>query len=207
MISNIEVYKDKLYFENIEYDYNTFKTLLETIDKKRRITIYSEKIFIKKYRYPEEKIKIDKYIDNKVTEDFSDKSNLLFHHEIEKNKRYIYVYSIRNDNIKMLFQGAKDLIIEPIQFKVRKNVLKKIRKHKNILVFYKIRRLNHLINLEDGFIIDALITENVEEINKYINERRKSDYILVVDKNLKDINMEDINYYIDLGVDTYKKIC
>lgn len=207
MISNIEVYKDKLYFENIEYDYNTFKTLLETIDKKRRITIYSEKIFIKKYRYPEEKIKIDKYIDNKVTEDFSDKSNLLFHHEIEKNKRYIYVYSIRNDNIKMLFQGAKDLIIEPIQFKVRKNVLKKIRKHKNILVFYKIRRLNHLINLEDGFIIDALITENVEEINKYINERRKSDYILVVDKKLKDINIEDINYYIDLGVDTYKKIC
>ena len=207
MISNIEVYKDKLYFENIEYDYNTFKTLLETIDKKRRITIYSEKIFIKKYRYPEEKIKIDKYIDDKVTEDFSDKSNLLFHHEIEKNKRYIYVYSIRNDNIKMLFQGAKDLIIEPIQFKVRKNVLKKIRKHKNILVFYKIRRLNHLINLEDGFIIDALITENVEEINKYINERRKSDYILVVDKKLKDINIEDINYYIDLGVDTYKKIC
>ena len=207
MISNIEVYKDKLYFENIEYDYNTFKTLLETIDKKRRITIYSEKIFIKKYSYPEEKIKIDKYIDNKVTEDFSDKSNLLFHHEIEKNKRYIYVYSIRNDNIKMLFQGAKDLIIEPIQFKVRKNVLKKIRKHKNILVFYKIRRLNHLINLEDGFIIDALITENVEEINKYINERRKSDYILVVDKKLKDINIEDINYYIDLGVDTYKKIC
>lgn len=207
MISNIEIYDDKLYFKNIEYDYNTFKTLLETIDKKRRITIYSEKIFIKKYRYPEEKIKIDKYIDNKVTEDFSDKSNLLFHHEIEKNKRYIYVYSIRNDNIKMLFQGAKDLIIEPIQFKVRKNVLKKIRKHKNILVFYKIRRLNHLINLEDGFIIDALITENVEEINKYINERRKSDYILVVDKKLKDINIEDINYYIDLGVDTYKKIC
>lgn len=207
MISNIEIYDDKLYFKNIEYDYNTFKTLLETIDKKRRITIYSEKIFIKKYRYPEEKIKIDKYIDNKVTEDFSDKSNLLFHHEIEKNKRYIYVYSIRNDNIKMLFQGAKDLIIEPIQFKVRKNVLKKIRKHKNILVFYKIRRLNHLINLEDGFIIDALITENIEEINKYIDERRKSDYILVVDKKLKDINMEDINYYIDLGVDTYKKIC
>ena len=207
MISNIEIYKDKLYFKNIEYDYNTFKTLLETIDKKRRITIYSEKIFIKKYRYPEEKIKIDKYIDNKVTEDFSDKSNLLFHYEIERNKRYIYVYSIRNDNIKMLFQGAKDLIIEPIQFKVRKNVLKKIRKHKNILVFYKIRRLNHLINLEDGFIIDALITENIEEINKYINERRKSDYILVVDKKLKDINMEDINYYIDLGVDTYKKIC
>lgn len=207
MISNIEIYKDKLYFKNIEYDYNTFKTLLETIDKKRRITIYSEKIFIKKYRYPEEKIKIDKYIDNKVTEDFSDKSNLLFHHEIEKNKRYIYVYSIRNDNIKMLFEGAKDLIIEPIQFKVRKSVLKKIRKHKNILVFYKIRRLNHLINLEDGFIIDALITENIEEINKYIDERRKSDYILVVDKKLKDINMEDINYYIDLGVDTYKKIC
>lgn len=207
MISNIEIYKDKLYFKNIEYDYNTFKTLLETIDKKRRITIYSEKIFIKKYRYPEEKIKIDKYIDNKVTEDFSDKSNLLFHHEIEKNKRYIYVYSIRNDNIKMLFEGAKDLIIEPIQFKVRKSVLKKIRKHKNILVFYKIRGLNHLINLEDGFIIDALITENIEEINKYIDERRKSDYILVVDKKLKDINMEDINYYIDLGVDTYKKIC
>ena len=207
MISNIEIYDDKLYFKNIEYDYNTFKTLLETIDKKRRITIYSEKIFIKKYRYPEEKIKIDKYIDNKVTEDFSDKSNLLFHHEIERNKRYIYVYSIRNDNIKMLFQGAKDLIIEPIQFKVRKNVLKKIRKHKNILVFYKIRRLNHLINLEDGFIIDALITENIEEINKYINERRKSDYILVVDKKLKDINIEDINYYLDLGVDTYKKIC
>ena len=40
MISNIEIYKDKLYFKNIEYDYNTFKTLLETIDKKRRITIY-----------------------------------------------------------------------------------------------------------------------------------------------------------------------
>ena len=106
----------------------------------------------------------------------------------------------------MLFEGAKDLIIEPIQFKVKKSVLKKIRKHKNILVFYKIRRLNHLINLEDGFIIDALITENIEEINKYIDERRKSDYILVVDKKLKDINMEDINYYIDLGVDTYKKI-
>ena len=127
-------------------------TILLKHYQKQQIRKEELQIFIKKYRYPEEKIKIDKYIDNKVTEDFSDKSNLLFHHEIEKNKRYIYVYSIRNDNIKMLFQGAKDLIIEPIQFKVRKNVLKKIRKHKNILVFYKIGILNHLINIED-FII------------------------------------------------------
>lgn len=205
MISNIEIYKDKLYFKNVEYDYNTFKSLLNSINKKIRIIISSEKIFIKKYNYPEEKIKIEKYIDNKISEDFSDKSNLLFHYEVEKNKRYVYLYSMRSDRINNLFHGAKELIIEPIQFKVKNLVFKKLRKHKLILVYYKIKELNHLINIEDGFITDSLITESFEEVNSYINER--SDYVLVIDKNLKDIKIENINYYLDLGVDTYEKIC
>jgi len=205
MSSNVEIYKDKLYFKNLEYDYDSIKLLLSRINKKIRITICSEKIFIKKYKYPEEKIKIEKYIDNKISEDFSDKSNLLFHYEVEKNERYFYLYSMRNDRINNLFYGAKELIIEPIQFKVKNKIFKKLRKHKYILVYYKIKELNHLINIEDGFIIDSLITESFEEVNTYINER--SDYVLVVDKSLKDIKIEDINYYIDLGVDIYEKIC
>lgn len=205
MWSNIEIYKDKLYFKNIEYDYYTFKSLLNSISKKIRIIIFSEKIFIKKYIYPEEKVKIEKYIDDKISDDFSDKSNLLFHYEVEKNKRYIYLYSMRIDRVNNLFNCAKELIVEPVQFKVKNKILKKLRKHKYVIVYYKIKELNHLINIEDGLITDTLITENFEEINNYITER--SYYILVVDKNLKDMKIEDINYYFDLGVDTYEKIC
>lgn len=205
MWSNIEIYKDKLYFKNIEYDYYTFKSLLNSISKKIRIIIFSEKIFIKKYIYPEEKVKIEKYIDDKISDDFSDKSNLLFHYEVEKNKRYIYLYSMRIDRVNNLFNCAKELIVEPVQFKVKNKILKKLRKHKYVIVYYKIKELNHLINIEDGLITDTLITENFEEINNYITER--SYYVLVVDKNLKDMKIEDINYYFDLGVDTYEKIC
>jgi hypothetical protein len=205
MSNNIEIYKDKLYFKNIEYDYNTFNLLLNNINKKIRITISSEKIFIKKYSYPEGKIRIEKYIDNKISEDFSDKANLLFHYEVEKNKRYIYLYSMRIDRINNLFHCAKELIVEPVQFKVKNKVLKKLRKHKLILVHYKTKELNHLINIENNFIVDSLITESFEEVNTYINER--SDHVLVVDKNLRDIKIEDINYYFDLGVDTHEKIC
>ena len=34
MSSNVEIYKDKLYFKNVEYDYDEIKLLLSRINKK-----------------------------------------------------------------------------------------------------------------------------------------------------------------------------
>lgn len=205
MISNIVVYNKKYLYKGIEYDNKDLVFLLNKLSKKRKITLCSHNILIKKYHYSGNKI--DKYIDNKISEDFTNKHNLLFHYETDKENKSIYLYSIRNDNIKRLYDNASELIIEPIQFRVKNFAVKKMKRCCNILIVFKIKDINHLIKVENGLIIDAIISKEFNEIEDYIADIKNKDYEILIDKNIKDTNSIAFDYSLDLGVDTYEKIC
>ena len=71
MISNIMVCNGKYLYKGIEYNNNDLNILLNKLSKKRRIILCSQGIFIKKYNFWQN---IDKYIDNKILEDFNNKT-------------------------------------------------------------------------------------------------------------------------------------
>ena len=89
MISNIIVYNNIYFYKDVEYDNNNLDILLNKISKKRNITLYAQNILIKKYKYYGNNI--EKYIDSKITEDFTNKENLLFHYEIDKDNMFSYL--------------------------------------------------------------------------------------------------------------------
>lgn len=207
MISKIHVYNDKYYYRNKEYNYNTLENLIKKLRKKRKIILYCEDIFIKKYNYPD--IKIEKYIDDKINESFKNKSNFLFHYEIDKDNKSIYLYSLRNDKFKKLYSDALELSIEPIQFKVKNSIVKKYNKNKNIFIIYKIKKIYNLLFIENSLIIDSISNEKFSEITLYVRNNINKGSFLVVDKYIKedtDIENIEINYLINLGV-KYEDIC
>lgn len=199
------VYNENYFYKGIEYDNNNLSILLNKLGKKRKIILCSQSILIKKYNYCGSNI--DKYIDNKISEDFNNKNNLLFHYEVDKENKAVYLYSIRNDNIKSLYDNTSELVIELVQFKVKNFVVKKIKKCGNILIFFKVKDLNYLIKVGNGLINDAIINEDINEIEEYISEIKDKKYTLVKDKNIKEIANIVFDYSLDLGVDTYEKIC
>lgn len=207
MISKINIYDDKYYYKKIEYNKNTLDNLLSILKNKRKITLYTEDIFIKKYRYLGNKA--DKYVEQKINEDFSNKNNILFHYEIDKKNNNIYLYSLRNDNFKQIYNGAKELSIEPIQFKIRSKVVKRLGKDKNILILYKTNNSNVVIHVKKTFIIDLMISKNFEDVKNYIEEKRKDNVVLVVDEKIKDLKeLQNINsnHFINLGASKYENI-
>ncbi|MBE6054160.1 MAG: hypothetical protein E7212_09650 [Clostridium sartagoforme] len=205
MISNIAVYNEKYLYKGIKYENNSIDILLSKISKKRRIILCSHSILIKKYNYKGNNI--DRFIDNKISEDFSNRENLLFHYEIDKNKKDIYLYSIRNDNIKKLYIDAKELVIEPIQFKVKKYLKNKIKGFGKFIIFYKVNKLSHLVKVQNDLITDTIISEDINEIINYFIKAKDNNYIFIKDKNIEEINGISFHYVLDLGVDAFEKIC
>lgn len=205
MISNIAVYNEKYLYKGIKYENNSIDILLSKISKKRRIILCSHSILIKKYNYKGNNI--DRFIDNKISEDFSNRENLLFHYEIDKNKKDIYLYSIRNDNIKKLYIDAKELVIEPIQFKVKKYLKNKIKGFGKFIIFYKVNKLSHLVKVQNDLITDTIISEDINEIINYFIKAKDNNYIFIKDKNIEEINGINFHYVLDLGVDAFEKIC
>ncbi|MBD7916588.1 hypothetical protein H9660_15760, partial [Clostridium sp. Sa3CUN1] len=102
MISKINVYDEKYYHKKEEYNKRTLVNLLNILKKKRKIVLYSEKIFVKSYEYIGNKF--ETYVQEKITEDFSNKDNILFHYEVDKKNKLIYLYSLRNDNFKDIYK-------------------------------------------------------------------------------------------------------
>ena len=202
MISTIVVYDEKYYYKGKEYT-NDLKVLLGKINKKIKIILCTENILIKKYNYHINDI--EKFIDNKISEDFNNKDNLLFHYEIDKENKIIYLYSIR-DNIKKIYSNASELNIQITQFNVRDYVNKKIRGYRNKIIIFNIKNIKHLIKISNNFIIDAIISKDIKEIEKYINDINNENYILVKDKKITEIDNINFDYSIDLGVDKFEKV-
>ncbi len=207
MISKINVYDEKYYHKKEEYNKRTLVNLLNILKKKRKIVLYSEKIFVKSYEYIGNKF--ETYVQEKITEDFSNKDNILFHYEVDKKNKLIYLYSLRNDNFKDIYKDAIEFTIEPIQFKIRNKIIKKLGKNKNILVFYRIDNVNNVIYIRKSFIAGMIISKNIEEIKSFIIEKREDEDILVFSKetnSFKEFEDIKIDYFIDLGVNKYENL-
>ncbi len=204
MISSIVQYGEKYYYKGIEYSKDDLNLLLNKISKNRRIILCPQSILIKKYTYSGKSI--DKFINNKICEDFTNKENILFHYEIDKESNNIYLYSIR-DNIKRLYENANELSIELLQFKIKSSVQKKLKKINNSIILYKINDINYLLKISNDIIVDIITTSDINELKNYLIEEKNKKNILVKDKEYKEIDYVDFDYSIDLGVDTYEKIC
>lgn len=207
MISKVIVYNDKYYHKKEEYDKRTLVNLLNILKKKRKIILYSENIFIKSYKYIGSKV--DTYVEEKISEEFSDKDNILFHYDVDKKNKLIYLYSLRNDNFKEIYDEAEELIIEPIEFKIRNIILRRLGRNKNILVFYKIENISVVIFIRKTFISELIMSEEIQDIKKIIIEKRKDGDVLVFDKeirNLEEFKDIKINYFINLGVNKYENV-
>lgn len=202
MTSSIVVHDRNYYYKGIEYDSSELSILLNKIGKKRRIILCSENIFIKKYNYSGNNI--EKFIDDKISEDFNNKENLLFHYETDKENKIVYLYSIRN-NIKSLYENVKVLSIELIQFKLKNTVVKKIKGINNIIIIYSMKNIIYLMKICNNIIIDTILSKDIKDIEEYLNLKQEKKYILVKDKKYKGINNIDFDYSIDLGVDAYEK--
>lgn len=204
MISNIAVNDKNYFYKGIEYDNNNLELLLNKISKKRNIILYSQNILIKKYKYFGNSI--EKFIDSKISEDFANKENLLFHYEIDKYDKNIYLYSIRN-NIKRLYEDSKELSVELLEFKIKFSVEKKLKRINNIIILYKINNRSHLLKIRNNIMIDIITSTDINEIKKYLSDGKNKKFALVKDKQFKELENIDFDYSIDLGVDTYEKIC
>lgn len=206
MISSIGVYENKYLYKNKEYDKFNVKLLVEELSRKRRIIILSQSIFIKKYSIYNKRINIEKFIEKKIIEDFSDKTNLLFHYEFIRESKHIYIYSIRYDNIMKLCEGCSYLEIKPIQFLIQKYILKSIKKSKFSIIICKINDLFYLLNMEAGAIENSIVTKNISEIDLFLRNHKDDKKIVIIDKNIKDIAIETYDYIIDIGEKFYEEI-
>ncbi len=204
MISNIVVYRQKYYYKGIEFSKSDITSLLTKISKNRRIILCSENILIKKYKCSTKSI--DKFISNKIFEDFSNRDNLLFHFEIDKENKRVYLYSIRN-NIRDLYETAKDLRVELLEFKIRTFVKSKLKNIKEMLVLYRFKEINYLLKIYNDLIVDIISTIDISEVKEYLSEEENENIVLVKDENYKELEDIYFNYAIDLGVDVYEKIC
>lgn len=207
MISKVNIYNDKYYYKREEYDKWTLATLLNILKKKRKIILYSENIFIKSYKYIGSRV--DNYVEEKIAEEFSNKDNILFHYEVDKKNKLIYLYSLRNDNFKEIYDEAEELSIEPIQFKVRDIILRRLGRNKNILVFYKIKNISTVIFIRKKFITEIIMSEEIKDIKKFIIEKRNDGDILVFNKEVNDLEeFKDIkiNHFINLGVNKHENV-
>ncbi|WP_291652479.1 hypothetical protein [Clostridium sp.] len=206
MVNSIGIFNNKYYYKGQEYDSYNINSLLEKLGNKRRLLILSQGIFIKKYQILNKRISVDKFIEKKISEDFSDKNNLLFHHEFLKKSKVIYIYSIRYSNFIKSCTNVTHLQVEPIQFLIRKYVIKKLRGSKDSIIIYKIKDLFHLINIENGFIENSYITNDDKDIKKFIIEYKSQNKKLIIDKSIEDITIDSYDYSINIGEKIYEEI-
>ncbi|GAA0825605.1 hypothetical protein [Clostridium tertium] len=206
MVNSIGIFNNKYYYKGQEYDNYNINLLLEKLGNKRRLLILSQSIFIKKYEILNKRISVDKFIEKKISEDFSDKKNLLFHYEFLKNSKIIYIYSIRYNRFIKSCTNITHIQVEPIQFLIRKYVIKKVRGGKYSIIIYRIKDLFHLINIENGVIENSYITNDATDINKFIIEYKNQNKKLIIDKGIEDITINNYDYIINIGEKVYEEI-
>lgn len=207
MLNSIGIYNNKYYYNGEEYDIFKISSLAKSFGKKRRIIILSEPIFIKRYNISDKKVNIEEFINKKIVEDFSDRKNLLFHYEFAKESKTIYIYSIRYVNIANLYEGCNYFQVDPIQFEIKKYILKNIKRSKSSIVICKINDLFHLINIENKIIENSITTNDEADIDSFLNKYNNKNKIIIFDENIKYNKGFDKHIHtICIGEKYYEKI-
>lgn len=201
-MQSVAIMKNIYLYKGNEYNNFNIDTLIKKLGRKRNIIILSEQLFIKKYNI-EEKTNIEKFIDNKILEDFSDKDDLLFHYEYVKKYNCVYLYSIRCIGLNRLYSNIESLTVKPIQFFIKDLILKTKNKFKSFIAVYKLKELYYVVDINEEIIINSYILNKEEEVKKLIKETNKT---IVMDNNLKELDLIKEKVYINIGDKIYERL-
>ncbi|MBU5454589.1 hypothetical protein [Caproiciproducens sp. MSJ-32] len=201
MQSILGVIKDKYYFKGKEYSIYKLRDLQDKLNNNRKIIIFDENIFIKKYKF--EGKYLEKFVEEKIIDEFSNREELLFHYEYRKKDKIIFLYSIRNIIYNELYKNIKSLEINPIQFWL-KSYISKNNKIKNYVAIFKFFDKYYLIDVEDNIIINSYIYRNLDELKKIISEINKQ---IIIDTLVSDLKVDKAFIEGKAGEKLYEKLC
>lgn len=176
MESIIGIIKDRYIFKGEEYSTLNLRDLLDKLNKNRKIIIFDENILIKKYKF--EGKNLEKFIDDKIKDEFSNREELLFHYEYIKKENIVFLYSTKNILSKELYKNVRTLEINPIQFWI-KNYLCKNYKIKDYLAILKFNNNYYLIDVAQGIVVNSFLYSHLDELKKKINEDNKNKIIVI----------------------------
>lgn len=201
MKSIVGVEKSGYIYKGEVYEHKDNMKLNAKLGGDREVVILGEVLLIKIYNFKESETLIEKFIEENITKDFLSGEDLLFHYEYVKSKNKIYVYSIKKGvEVEKITVGAKKLEIVPVQFKIKELVNNKLKKCRSFISIAKIRGVYYLINVEDGYIINGLVNENIDnifiEIPKYVNVNKEIviDITITIEENNEVEELKNIQY-------------
>lgn len=179
MKKDIVFVKDNsFYYQDNEYD---FYEILEKnmCFRKLKVIILEEEIYIKKIESRFYFGDSEKYILSKIEEIFPQNNQILYDYERSKNKKSIYIYSIKGkDKVEKLCCECEVLDVIPIQFIMRKILIKK---YGDFMALAEYDSKYYYINCSEGVFIDNYVADKIEEIYDYLNKRKLAGR-LIVDK-------------------------
>lgn len=192
------IYKEDL------YEYTDHMKLNEKLGGDREVVIMGEPLLVKVYNFEESKVSLEKFVEDIIIKDFSVGDDLLFHYDFIKGINKIYVYSIKKGiAVEKIAYGAKSLSVVPIQFKIKDFINNKLKSYRNFISITKIRGMYYLINVEDGFIINGFVNEEIDNIFKEFPKHIKINKEVIFDRS---INVNEKNKIEDLKGIQYLKI-
>ncbi|WP_418222516.1 hypothetical protein [Clostridium isatidis] len=202
MESIIGIIKDRYIFKGEEYSTLNLRDLLDKLNKNRKIIIFDENILIKKYKF--EGKNLEKFIDDKIKDEFSNREELLFHYEYIKKENIVFLYSTKNILSKELYKNVRTLEINPIQFWI-KNYLCKNYKIKDYLAILKFNNNYYLIDVAQGIVVNSFLYSHLDELKKKINEDNKNK-IIVIDSLVSELKFNKDFIVGKAGEVLYEKI-
>lgn len=194
------------------YEYRDYMNINKKLGRDREIVILGESLLVKVYNFQENKNSLEKFIEEIIIKDFSVGDDLLFHYDFMKGINKVYVYSIkRGIAVEKIIDGGKSISVIPIQFKIKELINNKLKRYRNFIAISKIRDIYYLINVEDGFIINGLVDENIDNVLKELSKYMKINKEVIFDKSIN-INIkkeiEDIKeiQYLKIGETINEKL-
>lgn len=189
----IGIEKSGYVFRGEQYKSLEFTKFIDKLHNDREIIIMGEPLLVKDYSITEGKDSLEKYIENSIVKDFSLSDDLLFHYEFMKAKNKIYIYSIKKGiSVEKVVEGARNIIVTPIQFKVKEYISKKIKKCKDYIVIANIRELYYLVNVEQGIIINGFVNGDFENVIKELQKYEYTGKEVIIDSNINMIGKDII---------------
>lgn len=187
------------------YGYTEYMKLNEKLGANREVIIMAEPLLVKVYDFENIKNSLEKFVEDVIIKDFSVGDDLLFHYEYIKRINKLYIYSIKKgDVVEKVTCGTKNISVVPIQFKIKEFINNKLKRCRNFISIIKLRDMYYLINVENGFIINGLVNEEIDnifyELPKYIKINKEIIFDISIDLNDKK-GIEELKeiHYLKIG--------
>ncbi|WP_294156658.1 hypothetical protein [uncultured Clostridium sp.] len=180
MKSDIVFIKDSsFYYKDNEYDF--YEILEKNMSfKKLKIIILEEELYIKEVEIKSHFGDLEKNILKKIEEIFPKNDQILYHYEKCKNKKSIYIYSVKGrEKVEKLCCECEVLTVVPIQFIMRKILNKKYAEFKALAEYDS---KYYYINCSEDVFIDNYTADNIEEVYDYFNKKNLIGKIIVDEK-------------------------